>query len=371
MINNLIKIKQLLINIKFKDMKKFFILFLIVFNSIVNFGQTFFSNGLISNGNVSIQNNSAIQLGGFYFVYNSDSIWIENPNGIWFAKITTINNDSSIYSDTADYANKADSNAVTYTSDTGYFNNIYNDRIKADNDSLNLDGLSILYDYSINNKDYKSGNNFDYLGLFDTYNILAYGNNSYRSQLSNFGNHVYLESKTLSDYSYKFDLLYNKAYLIYDTPSAAEDTIYRFNPDSLLAPDIDAKFKSVKSDRIEINGKLLNEKDTSIISYSSINNGDSVLIKSNCDSIIYIDFILMDGDDFDGSGSDQTTLYVYYNNIKTQIAYITESWILSSTDIRQRLFFSASHDIGSPIWIEFGSQFYGGTRNIKLITKNE
>jgi len=223
----------------------------VISNSTFNYYATdeFFTNNLNRFNYINVFGLNNLMPQAYYIPDSVDAspikqrkIYDESGN---YWKYGTSKVDSSIYSDTANYANKADSNAITYTADTGYFNNIYNNRIKADNDSLNLDGLSILYDYSINNKDYRSGNNFDYLGLYDTYNILTYGNNSYRSKLSNYGNHVCLESRTLSDYFYKFDLFYNKAYLIYDTPSSAADTVYRFNPDSLLAPDIDAKFNSV------------------------------------------------------------------------------------------------------------------------------
>jgi hypothetical protein len=240
-------------------MKKLIIFILLILNNLAGFTQISATiDSLRQKGDTLWISNRKGSIA--YMRTSGDSLYLSDVSGeIYLGLVNSdtanysIKADSSIYSDTANYANKADSNAVTYTADTGLFNNMYNNRIKADNDSLNLDGLSILWDYSINNKDYKSGNNFDYLGLYDTYNILAYGNSSYRSQLSNFGNHLYLESRTLSDYFYKFDLFYNKLFLIYDTPSAAADTVYMFNPDSLLAPNINAKFNAVSSDTISLN----------------------------------------------------------------------------------------------------------------------
>ena len=119
------------------------------------------------------------------------------------------------------------------------------------------------------------------------------------------------------------------------------------------------------------NLSLIPEYTNFTIGYTSINNGDSVLLASNCDGISYIDFILNTGTDYDGSGDDVTTLYTYLNGVKTQFAYIPESWILSSTEIKQRVFFTASHDLSSPIWIEFGSQFYNGTRDLDINYKKE
>jgi len=241
----------------------------VISNSTFNYYATddFFTNNLNKFNYINVSSVNNLMPQAYYIPDSVDAspikqrkIYDESGN---YWKYGTSKVDSSIYSDTANYANKADSNAVTYTADTGYFNNMYNNRIKADNDSLNLDGLSILWDYSINNKDYKSGNNFDYLGLYDAYNILAYGNSSYRSQLSNYGDHIYMESRTLSNYFYKFDLFYNKAYLIYDTPSAAEDTVYMFNPDSLLAPDIDAKFNSVSfNSALSVNSDVIIREST-------------------------------------------------------------------------------------------------------------
>jgi len=199
------------------------------------------------------------------WIFSGDTIRkIDTSNYSFLSNLS----DSSTISDSsrvAAYAYNSDSNFVTIIADTGYINNIYSDNgFKVDGDSINLSDLTVRFGSQIANKEYTSGNNFSYVALPDAYAALAHGASNLRSQFLADAGYAIMEAVNTAGDAYRYKIYENTAYLILN----GNDTIYKFNTDSLKAPDVIAEFKEVNVE------KLIS--DTNIINGDTITGGISL-----------------------------------------------------------------------------------------------